>query len=81
MISEIPLLFKVVTLVLGSISLIGSEGRNIYLEAKPCPATITLTSFRYQPGWKQFLFKTERGKPPKIIETTYSPAEFYDICH
>ena len=55
MISEIPLLL-VVTLVFGSISLIGSEGCNIYLEAKPCPATITLTSFRHQPGWKQFLF-------------------------
>ena len=80
MISEIPLLL-VVTLVFGSISLIGSEGRNIYLEAKPYPATISLTSFRHQPGWKQFLFKTERGKPPKIIETTYSPAKFYDICH
>ena len=34
MISEIPLLL-VVTLVFGSISLIGSEGRNIYLEANP----------------------------------------------
>ena len=80
MISEIRLLL-VVSLVFGSISVIGSEGRNIYLEAKPCPATISLTSFTHQPGWKQFLFKRERGKPPKIMETTYSPAEFYDICH
>ena len=80
MISEIRLLLEV-TLVFGSISVIGSEGCNIYLEAKPCPATISLTSFRHQPGWKQFLFKRERGKPPEIMEITYSPAEFCDICH
>ena len=67
MISEIRLLL-VVTLVFGSISVIGSEGRNIYLEAKPCPATISLTSFTHQPGWKQFLFKRERGKPPIIMD-------------
>ena len=80
MISEIRLLL-VDILFFGSIYVIGSEGRNIYLEAKPCPATISLTSFRHQPGWKQFLFKRERGKPLKIMETTYPPAEFPDICH
>ena len=67
MISEIPLLL-VVTLVFGSISLIGSEGRNIYLEAKPCPATITLTSFRHQPGWKQFLSRENEENHRKLLK-------------